>query len=321
MPEHAIAVAATVAALLVGGCAERAQSSWSGYLEGDYVYVASPFGGTLTQLDARRGERVDSGGALYTLDAESERRASEEAAARYEQALAQAADATKGRRADEIAVTRAQLAQARAQAELAVADLVRQQKLIREGFISPAQLDDTQARVERSRAQVHELTAALRVARLPARPDERDAAAALAAAQQQVLLHSKWREQQKRMQAPTAAQVADTFFRVGEWVPAGQPVVALLPPGATKARFFVPEAEIGTLAVGQPVTIRCDGCGAPIPARIDWIATQVEYTPPVIYSNEQRSKLVFMVEARPVAARDGERLKPGQPVDVRRAAR
>lgn len=319
MRERSIVVVAA-AALLLAACAERVERSWSGYVEGDYVYVASPFGGTLTRLDARRGQTVASGAALFALDAESERRTSEEAAARYEQALAQAADATKGRRADEIAVTRAQLVQARAQAELAAADLARQQKLVKQGFISPAQLDDAQAQVERTRARVNELAAALRVAQLPARPDERDAAAALAEAQQQALRQSKWREQQKRLQAPTDARVADTFFRVGEWVPAGQPVVALLPPSATKARVFVPEAEIGSLAVGQPVTIRCDGCGVPIAARIDWIATEVEYTPPVIYSNEQRSKLVFMVEARPVDANDGERLKPGQPVDVRRAA-
>jgi HlyD family secretion protein len=96
-------------------------------------------------------------------------------------------------------------------------------------------------------------------------------------------------------------------------------VVALLPPGGTRARFFVPEAELGTLALGQAVTIRCSGCGAPIAARIDRIATRPEYTPPVIYSNAQRSRLVFMVEARP-EPKDGLRLKPGQPVDVKRGA-
>jgi HlyD family secretion protein len=110
--------------------------------------------------------------------------------------------------------------------------------------------------------------------------------------------------------------VADTYFRVGEWVNAGQPVVALLPPGAVRARFFVPEAELGALQIGQAVELRCDGCGAPMAARIDFIATAPEYTPPVIYSNAQRARLVFMVEARP-EAKDGARLKPGQPIDVK----
>ena len=109
--------------------------------------------------------------------------------------------------------------------------------------------------------------------------------------------------------------MTDTFFRVGEWVQAGQPVLALLPPGNVKARFFVPEGVVGRLQMGAAVNIVCDGCAAPIPAKISFISSRAEYTPPVIYSNAQRAKLVFMVEARPSAA-DGARLKPGQPVDV-----
>jgi len=101
--------------------------------------------------------------------------------------------------------------------------------------------------------------------------------------------------------------------------PTGAPVLALLPAGAVKARFFVNEQQLGALALGQPVTIQCDGCGPPLAARISRIATQAEYTPPVIYAQAQRDRLVFMVEARPVSA-DAARLKPGQPLDVRRAA-
>ena len=93
-------------------------------------------------------------------------------------------------------------------------------------------------------------------------------------------------------------------------------MLALLPPTARKARFFVAEPERGALAVGQGVTLRCDGCGAPISARISHLATQAEYTPPVIYSNAQRARLVFRVEATPVAAADALRLHPGQPLDV-----
>ena len=152
-----------------------------------------------------------------------------------------------------------------------------------------------------------------------ARSDERRAALASATAAEQALHQARWREQQKSQSSPADARVSETFFRVGEWVGAGQPVLALLPPGSTKARFFVPERELAGVAVGQTVRVSCDGCGEPISARIDFIAAQPEYTPPVIYSNSQRSRLVFMVEARP-EAQDGARLKPGQPVDVRRAA-
>jgi len=223
-----------------------------------------------------------------------------------------------GRRSEEIAVIRAQLAQARAQATLALSELARQQPLVQQGFISPARLEDGQAAAAQSAARVAELNAALQVAELPARPAEREAARATARAAAQVLQQSRWRLGQKTQRSPVTALVSDTYYRVGEWVQPGAPVLALLPAGAVKARFFVNEQQLGTLALGQPVTIRCDGCGPPLTARISRIATQAEYTPPVIYAQTQRDRLVFMVEARPMAA-DAARLKPGQPLDVQPA--
>jgi HlyD family secretion protein len=303
-------------ALLLAACQRTPERLWSGYVEGDYVYVASPIGGALTTLAVQRGQNVARGAALFTLDSASERAAREEAQARATSAQAQADNTDKGRRKEEVAVTQAQLVQARAQASLAVSELKRAQQLVAQGFISPSKLDDARTAANQSQAHVAELEAALRVARLPARADERAAADALSDAARSALVQTQWREQQKQQRAPDDALVADTLFRVGEWVNAGQPVVALLPPGAVKARFFVPESELGAIKLGQNVELRCDGCGAPIAARIDFIATRAEYTPPVIYSNSQRARLVFMVEARP-QAKDGVRLKPGQPVDVK----
>jgi HlyD family secretion protein len=260
---------------------------------------------------------VQRGALLFSLDAEGEVAARDEAAARLVAARAQADNTAKGRRAEEIAVTEAQLAQARANAELAASELVRQRQLLAQGFLAQARIDDATSAVEQTRQRVAELEAALRVARLPARSDERAAAQATANAASQALRGLAWRASQKQAAAPAAGVVADVFHRVGEWVAAGQPVVSLLPPENVRARFFVPEAEIATIAPGQAVAIRCDGCGAPIAARIDFIATRAEYTPPVIYSNSQRARLVFLVEARP-DAKDAPRLRPGQPVEVRR---
>ena len=119
----------------------------------------------------------------------------------------------------------------------------------------------------------------------------------------------------KSLAAPADSLVADTYFRVGEWVPAGAPVVSLLPPQNIKLRFFVAEPRLGRLHVGDPVSATCDGCGAPIAARVSFVSPKAEYTPPVIYSRESRAKLVFLVEARPAAA-DATRLHPGQPVEI-----
>ncbi|MNN69017.1 putative efflux pump membrane fusion protein [compost metagenome] len=117
------------------------------------------------------------------------------------------------------------------------------------------------------------------------------------------------------MAATQPGLVYDTPYRLGEWVPAGSPVVRMLPPGNVKVRFYVPEAVVGALRNGQAVQVRCDGCAAPVAASITYVANEAEYTPPVIYSNETRNKLVFLVEARPSAA-DAIKLRPGQPVEV-----
>ena len=96
-------------------------------------------------------------------------------------------------------------------------------------------------------------------------------------------------------------------------MPAGRPVVSLLPPGNIKVRFFVPEATLPRLVIGGAVTVRCGGCAGSIPAQISFISRTSEFTPPVIYSQEERSKLVFLVEAR---TERSESLRIGQPVSV-----
>jgi HlyD family secretion protein len=106
------------------------------------------------------------------------------------------------------------------------------------------------------------------------------------------------------------------MFRVGEWVAAGDPVVRMLPPENIKVRFFVPQPVLGSLTIGGKVSLHCDGCAADLPATITFVSPQAEYTPPVIYSNETRSKLIFMIEAHPSPA-DALKLHPGQPIAVR----
>ncbi|QDL54148.1 HlyD family secretion protein [Rhodoferax aquaticus] len=310
-------VCASAAALgLLGACTQKPPAAWSGYAEGDYVYVSSPIAGRVEGVAVRAGESVRQGAALFNLDASSEKLAEKEAEARAQAALAQANNLGSGKRREELAVTQAQLAQARAAEVLANSDLQRQQQLLAQGFVSKARADDAATAVAQARARVAELTAALQVAQLPGRTEEIFAQRANAQAAREALSQSQWRSGQKQQTAPADALVADVFFQRGEFVGAGQPVVSLLPPANIKARFFVPEADLGGIQMGQAVWLACDGCGKPMAAKISRIATQPEFTPPVIYSNAQRSKLVFMAEAQPSAA-DAVRLKPGQPLDVR----
>ena len=308
-------------ALTATACTERPAVPWSGYVVGDFIYVAAPLAGKLEALQVRASDQVEQGAPLFSLESASELAAQDEAAAKLSGARAQQANLEKGKRSEEQAVIQAQLAQARVAAALAQRELERQQRLLDKGFVSIARVDDAATKLKEAYARVDELSASLKVARLPARSDELAASRASVSAAGNVLRQNEWRVEQKRQRAPAAGVINEVFFRQGEFVQAGQPVLSLLPPSNIKLRFFVPEAELGSLQLGQTVQIRCDGCGQlqPIAARISHIASQAEYTPPVIYSNSQRARLVFMVEAMP-ASEDAVRLHPGQPVDISRAS-
>jgi HlyD family secretion protein len=123
---------------------------------------------------------------------------------------------------------------------------------------------------------------------------------------------SQTRLARRKLASPVAGTVQQVYFRPGEMVPAGRPVLALLPPGNLKLRFFVPQAVLPRIAYGDTVTLRCDGCVEQT-AKVSFIAKSAEYTPPVIYSLEERNKLVFLIEALPS---EPDKLRVGQPIDV-----
>lgn len=306
--------------LLVAACGGRPPTEiYAGYAEADYVRLAAPLGGTLVRLHLQRGDRAAAAAPAFLLEQESERAAREEAAAQLRRAEALWADLRQGRRPDERAAIQAQRAQAGAALALSRADLERGERLVAQRFVSPATLDQLRAAVAEDTARVDELDAQLRLARLGAREQEIAAAAQAVDAARAQLARAEWQLEQKTQRTPLAGDVVDVLYREGEWVAAGSPVVTLLPPEHVKARFFVPPAVVGRLALGQAVQLACDGCGAPIAARVSFIAPEAEFTAPLIYSREVRDKLVFMVEARPAPA-DARRLHPGQPVEVRLGA-
>ncbi len=306
---------ASLALLPLFGCGNNDQPFYQGYVEGDYVYVASSEPGRLDTLAVRRGQQVDANQPLYTLDATREAAARDQAQAELSAARAQLEDIATGKRPPEVAVSLAQLAQAQAASRRSAAQLARDNAQFRIGGIPRSQLDDSREQAQSDAARVRELQAQVEVNRLPGRDEARRAQASQVEAADAALAQAEWTLAQKQLAAPSAGRVFDTMYRVGEWVPAGSPVVSLLPPGNIKVRFFVPETVVGSLKIGQQATLRCDGCGDPIPVRIDYVSDQAEYTPPVIYSRESRSKLVYMVEARP-AADVAARLHPGQPVEA-----
>lgn len=303
-------VVMAIAALFGGG---PETSTFYGYVEGEYVRLAPRDGGTLAELLVSRGDKVRAGQVVALLEADSESAARDDARARVAQAEAQLDNLRKGKRPAEVQAVAAQQSQAAAALKLAEAQLRRQEGLRNSSAFSPERLDEARASYERDRARLAELNAQVTVARLAARDDEIAAAEAALEAVRAALRQADWRLAQRTLLAPADALVADTLFVAGEHVPAGTPVVSLLPPSNIKLRVFVPEAELARVRIGDELAVRCDACPAGLTARVSFVAPQAEYTPPVIYSRESRSKLVYLVEAKPTA---GAPLNPGQPVET-----
>jgi len=302
--------------LMLSGCTGKTHDYYQGYAEGEFVFVAAPDAGRLEKRWVQRGQEVEAGAPLFTLEQESELAARREAEARVLNARARLANLTTSRRASEIDAIRAELARAESELEYSILQLHRHEELFSEGLVSKSQLDKTRTDHQAALDLVAETEARLKTASESIGRDKEIAAAkAEVEASVSALAQSDWKLSQRAIRAPSKAFVQDTFYSEGEWVQGGNPVVSLLPPANIKVRFFVPEAVAGSLKVGQKVKAVCDGCGAAVSAKVSYISSQPEFTPPVIYSREQRTKLVFLVEAVPDPS-GAELLHPGQPVDV-----
>jgi HlyD family secretion protein len=308
-------IAALMAGLALAGCSDPKSGKLQGYIEGEYVYVASPRAGALEKLSVQRGAETKAGAHLFTLESGAEMAAVEEAERRLAQARATLEDTKKSRRPEEIAGIEAQLQQARSAFALAEVELKRQEELFKTRANSTRDLDVARTAQEQDRQRVMQIEAELAIARLGARADQIAAAEAAARAQEAALTRAKWDLAQKQQSAPQAGQIFDTLYREGEWVAAGRPVVVLLPPQNIKLRAFVPELRVGGVKVGAAVRVFVDGARQPVTGKVSFISPQAEFTPPVIYSQDTRAKLVFLIEAtfEPSVAAT---LHPGQPVDV-----
>jgi HlyD family secretion protein len=308
-------VSAFAALSIFTGCSRPAPDLVQGYIEGEFVYVSSPYAGTLKTLHVRQGAQVKTGDILFTLENVSEKSAKDEAEWRLKQARENLKDAQKGKRSSEIEAVEAQLRQAQAALSLSEKELGRQESLFLSGLIAAQDIDRALAAHDQNRQRVTQLEADLKTARLGLRSNQIAAAKANVQALEAALSRAEWDLSQKQQTAPQSGLVFHTIYREGEFVASGRPVVTLLPPQNIKVRAFVPQSRISAIHTGDRVRVFVDGMAEPFIGTLSFISPQAEFTPPVIYSKENRAKLVFMIEMvfDPEAA---VKLHPGQPVDV-----
>jgi HlyD family secretion protein len=293
-----------------------ALTAWHGYAEADYVKVGPTQQGLLTEVNIARGTEVSVGAPLFVQDETADRAARDQAARQLQQACEQLANLEAAGKPTEIDQAEANLADARATVERTKVDLDRAESLIKNGAVTAQTLDQRRSDYQSATARVAAMQAALAQTRAPmGRKGEIEAQHAAVDAAKAALEMADWRLSQRRVTSSVAARVADVLARPGETMAAGAPVVSLLPPGNIFVRFFVPEADLARIHRGDMVQLACDGCRANLRGVISFVSPQAEYTPPVIYSEESRAKLVYLIEARP-PPEQAVLLNPGQPVTV-----
>lgn len=307
-------IVAAMALLALAGCSGASDPTFQGWVEADFVFVGPDDPGRVVSLLVREGDPVAVGAPIFTLDDDLQRSDLAAGQASVKEARARLARLeAEQQRPAEIAVLEAQQERLAAMLALSTAEYERQKALDDKRVTSKSQLDIAQANFNRDKAAAEEIRRQIKLAHLAARDEDVAAARQVLAAAEARLASSDTKLARRSVASPVSGTVRQIYFRPGEMVPAGRPVLSVLPPANIKVRFFVPEVRLPGIKLGETVWVICDGCGGDIAARIDFIAQTAEFTPPVVYTPEERAKLVYLVEARPA---EPGRVRVGQPVRV-----
>jgi HlyD family secretion protein len=301
MKRLAFFIALALLAVVVWGVSYRPANPndvFLGYVEGDILYIGPYESERVATIAVAAGSEVKKGDPLFTMSTTLLDRARDEATARIAQLEAQVENLQAAmNRPEQIAVLQAALERAEAALQLSRADYERQRKLYAEGHVAKAALDRAEMARARDEASVKEARRQVEASRMASRSQEIEAAEATLRQARAQLDALNIRIKRQSVVSPADGAVQDVFFRPGEIVNAGQPVIALLPPENRKVRFYVSEPGLPKISLGERMRVTCDGCAGDLYGRISYIAGRQEYTPPVIFSDKERAKLVFKVEA------------------------
>jgi len=300
-------------AAVLSGCSGSGRQSYQGYVEGENTYLACPYSGRLVEVLAERGQLVKKNQLLFKLDSDPQTLLLAEAAAALEQSKKVYDDLKKPKRKPELEAIEAQIEQTVAQISLAELRVKRNQTLFDKHVMDKDTLDAALERFHELNALKAQYEANLSLAKLGAREDQLKAQLSQIAQYTFKMNQAKWELNQKSFYAPDDGVIFDTYYNEGEFVDAQRPVAALLTPENIRIEFFVPSDGLAALHLDKKITFDCDGCSTNNEAVIRYISPEAEYVPPLVYSRENRDKLVFRIKA---VIKNASAFKPGQPVVV-----
>lgn len=298
MRRTSLALLALLAVGLPAGCEEPDEDLFYGYAEGRFRMLAPESEGRIAALMVEEGQDVAAGAVIARLDDSIERAQLAEAEARAKAAEARLKDASLGGREPEIRAARDLLSQAEAAAQEAADELGRVRPLFDRGVVARARLDAAQAASRTADARVSELRERLTLVELPARENVLRALEADGAAAEAAVSAAREALAKRTMSAPSPGRIERLLREPGESAGPAAPIVRYLPADALMAIGFIPEPQLGGFALGDRLAVSCDGCAENLTAVVTSISQEAAFTAPTIFSDRERARLVFRMEAR-----------------------
>ncbi|SFO44213.1 HlyD family secretion protein [Cohaesibacter marisflavi] len=285
----------------------------TGYVEGTYIKVAPIETARIIDVPVQRGDHVVPDQIVARLEKQDAAIAVDNAKAALSQAKSTLANLEQGARPEKIAALQASLKAAELSARQAERDMTRQRTLLEKGSVAQSVYDTARTAYDVAKAQAEEIRSNLAYTSLPARENEIAAAKAAVEQAEAALKSAQWKEEQRTLMASVTGVVTDIIHEAGEMAGPQVPILEILPDDGIKLKLYIPEESLASIQMGSKLTITCDSCGDDLSATVSYISDGPEFTPPVIYSLENRQKLVYLIEAK---ASEGSKLNPGQIVSA-----
>lgn len=264
--------------------------------------VASLYAGKIAKILVDEGSRVQAGEVLVQLSSNATDNRVAEAQAGQAQADGAISRARAAEQQARDAVGRAQAHIAAQQQQLNVAqmELDHALRLQQENLVSAAEVqrrrsqrDGAAAAVSAAQAAKSEAQAAVAQAQAGVREAQAGAERAKALADT-----AQAANDEMNITSPKAGQVEYRLAEEGSVIGAGSKVVSLLDPGDVSMNIFLPNTQMAQLKVGDEARIVLDGLDMVLPATISFIATDAQFTPKAVETQEERAKLMFKVKLK-----------------------
>ncbi len=251
---------------------------YNGYIDAELIYLSSDFGGRLDKLAVTKGQSVKAGQLIFKLEQVDEN---------FKVAI------SKLNKIDILARQR----------EL--------QNRINYAQINYNRIIELRTRDAASNDELDQAKENLNILQ-----NQQRGLDAQMASNKKDIAQKIWQLRQKQNTAPESGIIFDNYFNPQEYVSGGIPIVSLITAQNIKVIFFVAERELSQVYLGQKILIQSDGALRELVGQISYISNQAEYTPPIIFSREDRQKLVFRIEAK-MTNPNLAQIHLGQPVSVK----